>query len=188
MVTSDLAERKTRLGQRERQQTLDEGTRGLLLREDQRQVTVVVSLRTALASVGGRAAVRAVGRRREAHETRQDRNLTGLTVRKDVRVGQLSFFDLVLADDKTGDSATADDRHGDGGTPEVSATPKVQRAREMNELDQADAAVSLWERVLEDSRCQYPRCGAQGMGVVLRQRRPGGPMLCWRHFGESSAG
>jgi len=59
---------------------------------------------------------------------------------------------------------------------------------ESRQLDELEYNELSWRLPVANSRCHHPGCQEPRAGLVLRQRRPGGPMLCPRHFGEAVAG
>ena len=59
---------------------------------------------------------------------------------------------------------------------------------ESRQLDELEYNKLCWQMTVANSHCHYPGCREPRAGLVLRQRRHGGPMFCPRHFGESVAG
>lgn len=67
-------------------------------------------------------------------------------------------------------------------TKRKTPTPESRR------LDELEYNKLCWQMAVANSHCHSPDCQEPRAGLVLRQRRHGGPMFCPRHFGESVAG
>lgn len=74
-----------------------------------------------------------------------------------------------------------------GGVTDVD-TKRNAATPESRQLDELEYNELSWRLTVANSRCHHPGCQEPRAGLVLRQRRPSGPMLCPRHFEEAVAG
>jgi len=74
-----------------------------------------------------------------------------------------------------------------GGVTDVDTKRKTPTP-ESRQLDELEYNELSWRLTVANSRCHHPGCQEPRAGLVLRQRRPSGPMLCPRHFEEAVAG